>query len=151
MKVYVASSWRNRTQPLVVETLRAWGHEVYDFRHPSPDNHGFRWLEIDQCWEAWQPLEFIRALSHPIAKAGFAEDMSALRAADAVVLLMPCGKSSHLELGWAAGAGKPTAILLDGPCEPELMYKLAGFITANLAEIGRWLADEEGVAINYEV
>ena len=44
--------------------------------------------------------------------------------ADAFVLLMPCGRSAHLEAGWAIGAGKPTAILLSAG-EPELMYKMA--------------------------
>ena len=143
MKVYVASSWRNRTQPLVVETLRAWGHEVYDFRHPYIGNDGFQWAEIDPQWERWSPQQFIQALTSDLAYDGFQSDAKALRDTDAVVMVMPCGRSSHLELGWAAGAGKPTAILLDGPCEPELMYKLAGFITTNLAEIGRWLAKAE--------
>ncbi len=34
MKLYVASSWRNKEQPVVVEMLRQAGHEVYDFRAP---------------------------------------------------------------------------------------------------------------------
>ena len=140
MKVYVASSWRNHTQPIVVEQLRVWGHEVYDFQHPYPGNDGFRWADIDPQWEMWSAQQFIQALTSDLAHEGFLSNARALRAADAVVMVMPCGRSSHLELGWAAGAGKPTAILLDGPCEPELMYKLAGFITTNLAEIGRWLA-----------
>ena len=32
MRIYVASSWRNPTQPVMVTTLRDAGHEVYDFR-----------------------------------------------------------------------------------------------------------------------
>lgn len=36
MKIYVASSWRNQYQPEVVATLRAVGHEVYDFKNPRP-------------------------------------------------------------------------------------------------------------------
>lgn len=35
MKVYVASSWRNKLQPDVVAIIRAAGHEVYDFRNPE--------------------------------------------------------------------------------------------------------------------
>ena len=54
--------------------------------------------------------------------------------ADAFVLVMPCGRSAHLELGWAAGAGKPTAILLsDG--EPELMYKMVDDICVSIDEV----------------
>ena len=44
--IYVASSWRNQYQQRVVSLLRELGHEVYDFRNPSPDNHGFSWSEI---------------------------------------------------------------------------------------------------------
>jgi len=32
MRIYVASSWRNKYQPGVVLTLRSLGHQVYDFR-----------------------------------------------------------------------------------------------------------------------
>ena len=49
-KIYVASSWRNDNQPEVVEKLKDAGHEVYDFRHPSVDNNGFGWSEIDPDW-----------------------------------------------------------------------------------------------------
>ena len=34
-KLYVASSWRNVPQPMMVEALRRFGHQVYDFRHPE--------------------------------------------------------------------------------------------------------------------
>ena len=34
-KIYVASSWRNKYYPEVVERLKKEGHDVYDFRnHP---------------------------------------------------------------------------------------------------------------------
>lgn len=45
--IYVASSWRNPYQPVVVGELRFMGHEVYDFRNPEPGSHGFHWSEID--------------------------------------------------------------------------------------------------------
>ena len=142
MKVYVASSWRNLKHKFVVTYLRDLGHEVYDFRHPYAGNEGFHWAEIDPQWKQWSTRQFIQALDSDIARNGFLADVRALQDADAVVMVMPCGKSSHLELGWAAGAGKPTAILLDGSCKPELMYKLAGLITTNLLYIGRWLANQ---------
>ena len=63
----------------------------------------------------------------------------ALSASSACVLVMPCGRSAHLELGHANGAGKPTAILLsDG--EPELMYGMADLVTDSLDEIESWVA-----------
>jgi hypothetical protein len=111
VKIYVASSWRNLYQPDVVKLLRGQGHEVYDFRNPTPGNDGFRWSEIDGGWQEWTFERYRMALEHPIAETGFAHDMDALRWCDAAVLVMPAGKSSHLELGWAAGAKRKTAIL----------------------------------------
>lgn len=131
MRVYVASSWRNTRQPAVVAALRAAGHAVYDFRHPAPGNEGFQWSAIDPAWRAWTPEAFLAALEHPLAVDGFALDWAALTACDACVLVLPCGRSAHLELGVAAGAGKRTVILLaDG--EPELMYRLADAVCTTI-------------------
>lgn len=48
MRIYVASSWRNKIQPSVVVALREAGHEVYDFRNPREGDTGFHWSDIDQ-------------------------------------------------------------------------------------------------------
>ena len=137
MKIYVASSWRNTSQPDVVTTLRRVGHEVYDFRNPVPD-HAFHWSEIDPDWQRWNPVTFREALEHPIARAGYASDMAALESADAVILILPCGRSAHLELGYAVGRGQHTAILL-GDSEPELMYRMADCLAISIEEVIDWL------------
>lgn len=137
--VYVASSWRNETQPVVVTSLRQAGFTVYDFRHPNGrDSRGFSWAEIDPTWPRWTPEQFQRALEYPYAQQSFAQDYEALLRADAVVLVSPCGRSSHLELGFAAGRGKPTSILLDAQ-EPELMYHLADYLATDIEAIVQWL------------
>jgi hypothetical protein len=59
--------------------------------------------------------------------------------ADAIILVLPAGKSSHLELGYGTGSGQTTAILLDEKPQPELMYNLAGLVTPNLEELVEWL------------
>ena len=124
MNVYVASSWRNPRQPVVVKALRAAGYEVYDFHNPEPGDNGFHWSEIDPQWQTWSPRQFREALKHPLARAGFDKDMDALMDADVCVLIQPCGISAHLELGWAVAVGLKTIVLLaDG--EPELMYAMA--------------------------
>ncbi len=110
MNIYLASSWRNVWQPAVVQLLRSWNHEVYDFHNPAPGDEGFHWSDIDPKWREWDAKTYSLNLGHPIAEDGFAKDMSALKKADACILLQPCGTSSHLELGWACGAGKKTAI-----------------------------------------
>ena len=140
--VYVASSWRNAKQPLVVKALRGIA-EVYDFRQPCRGATGFAWSDIDPEWKSWSPAEFAEHLDHPLAVDGFRADMNALKAADACVLVMPCGRSAHLELGYCIGAGKPTAILLtDG--EPELMYAMADLVTDKLDRVFMWLLSDLG-------
>ena len=126
-KIYVASSWRNPLQPAIIDTLIAHGHKVYDFRHPKPDDNGFSWGDIAEGWLGWSLDEYIEGIKHPIAKAGFASDKEALDWCDMCVLVLPCGRSAHLEAGYAIGQGKPTIILLhENKFEPELMYLLAG-------------------------
>lgn len=119
LKIYVASSWRNGWQPDVVRSLRHMGHDVYDFHHPAPGNNGFSWREINENWRNWSSTEYLEALSNPIAENGFNMDMNALRWCDVCIMVLPCGMSAHLELGWAAGAGKKTAVLLPTGFEYE--------------------------------
>ena len=73
---------------------------------------------------SWTPAQFIDALDHPLAEAGFKSYMDGLTNAEALVLVIPCGRSAHLEMVHSAGAGIPTSILMsDG--EPGLMYRMA--------------------------
>lgn len=143
MKIYVASSWRNPYQQEVVARLRAAGHEVYDFRNPAPGNHGFGWREIHPNWQQWTPEEFRAALDDPIARAGFRLDMDSLEAADACVLVLPCGRSAHLELGYAVGNHSLTAVLMPEQSEPELMYRMVGKIALSVDELIGWLDQQE--------
>ncbi len=139
-RIYVASSWRNPEHPFVVATLKQLGHEVYDFRNPRTGDTGFAWSEIDPEWLAWEPYPYRDALAHPIAQAGFASDFRAMEWADTFVLVLPCGRSAHLEAGWAIGAGKPTALLLhEDKFEPELMYLMADLIACDFSEVADWL------------
>ncbi len=144
MNVYVASSWRNRYQQGVVAKLRRMGFDVYDFRNPGPGNDGFAWADCDPEAGLLQrsgvpshtvPIpvhRFLAMLEHPLAVDGFACDMAALERADAVLLVQPCGRSAHLELGWAAGAGKWTGVLLPEDIEPELMVKMCDLVACKL-------------------
>lgn len=135
MKVYVASSWRNNRQPAVVELLRQLGHDVYDFKNPRKGEHGFSWSEIDPQWQNWTPDEHREALKHPIAVHGYTRDMDALNDCDACVLVLPCGRSAHLELGWAVGAKRETYVLEIEPIEPDLMYAMCDGILTSMDEL----------------
>lgn len=82
---------------------------------------------------------YMTMMAHPAALAGFEADFSALERASHVVLVLPCGKSAHLELGCGIGAGKHTAILLEEPMEPELMYHAADVLLPSQADLMDWL------------
>lgn len=134
-RIYVASSWRNQQQPMVVERLRQNGHAVYDFRHPPHGDAGFSWRDIDADWEAWDPAKYRTILTtHPIASHGFLNDLRGMQWADACVLVLPCGRSAHLEAGWFCGQGKRCIVLLEKG-EPELMNLLATDLCLSMDEV----------------
>ena len=133
--VYVASSWRNEKQPAVVARMRAEGFNVYDFRNPEPGNYGFRWSSIDPEWQSWTTEEYRDALQHRIAQHAFSCDLQAMEQSDACIIVLPCGRSAHLEAGWFTGKGRPVLFLVEGPAvEPELMYLLGTGIGLTLDE-----------------
>lgn len=129
--IYIASSWRNEIQPVIVDLARGLGHKVYDFR----DSDGFHWSEVDPTVEVqgfaeytYSATKFEELLHAPQARRGFARDMAAVKTCDTLILVLPCGRSAHLELGMAVGFGKRTIIYLDDPCLPELMYRAVDYI-----------------------
>lgn len=135
-RIYVASSWRNPHQPSVVHTLRAAGHEVYDFRNPFNGVPGFAWSEIDPDWQEWSARRYRELLTtSPIAARGFISDLRGMQWADTCLLVLPCGRSAHLEAGWFCGQGKRTVILTRDGEEPELMALLATDICIDMDEV----------------
>ena len=132
--IYVASSWRNQIHPEVIGSLRAHGHAVYDYRQGAVTRRDGDPLMAGAA-------DYAAALEQPAAVRAFKLDYAAMLAADTFVLLLPSGRSAHLELGWAVGgAGKRTAILLDHPGTPELAYRMVDMLTSSLDDLLRWLA-----------
>lgn len=141
-KVYVASSWRNENHPVVCQALEDLGLDVYNFRKPNGET-GFGWqdagLDPGQ-YGVTLPQVYLEALDNPQAVVGFNRDMTALDAADIVILVLPCERDAHLELGYAVGAGKKTIILLNNPVKPSLMYKMVDHISPHLGELLAFLS-----------
>lgn len=144
MRVYVASSWRNQFQQEVVTVLRSDGHEVYDFRGPGDGwgmngggPGGFAWSEVDADWLKWPENvpKYLAGLEHPRAIEGYLRDMDALRSADACVMVMPCGPSASMEMGWACGAKRFVAVYIPALREPDLMVKMADIVTNDFSLI----------------
>lgn len=131
--VYVIGSLRNPEVPNVAAKLRAAGFDAFDDWYaagPEADDY-------------WQKYERARHHSYAEALAGYAAqhvfnfDKHHLDRCDAAVLVLPAGKSGHLELGYCAGKGKRTYILLEEK-EPErfdVMYQFATKVVRNLEEL----------------
>ena len=135
MKIYVASSWRNQHYPTVVKCLKDLGHEVYDFRTDG----AFRFSEVDPDWKDWNTVTYKDMVwNHPHCTKAFKLDFGAMQWADAMLMVGPCGRSAHLEMGWACGQGLHTAVLLLEPQEPELMYRMIGKVLDGLGELLDW-------------
>lgn len=135
MRIYVASSWRNDVQPYYVQMLRAAGHAVYDFRNPPHGRGGFAWADIDPLWQGWTAKEYRNALATPVARDGFRSDFDGMQWADVCVLLLPCGRSAHLEAGFMAGQGKRVIVMTRDGEEPELMALLCSEICTSDVEL----------------
>ena len=116
MKIYLASSWRNETYTTVLAALRSEGYEVYDFR-----DGGFMWSEIGVSGASVDFEQMGEILESSRVQTQFEKDLSALEGADVVVCVLPCGRSAHMELGFAVGMNVPTVLVwADG--EPDVMH-----------------------------
>lgn len=118
----------------MLELLRTRKHQVYDFKNP-PHSAGFKWSDIGLPLPCTAKAYREALLSHPRAAQGFNADFAAMRWADTCVMLLPSGRSAHLEIGWMAGAGKRTIILTQDGEEPELMALLCDKICISPEEV----------------
>ena len=142
LRIYAASSWRNFRYDEVVSNIKDAGFNVYDFRNPPDNKAAFHWTAIDPNWEGWDAQKFRESIKHPIAQRGFISDKTGMDWANTCVLILPSGKSSHLEAGYMVGQGKPLFILLDGG-EPELTYSLAAKLCISIDELISELKEAE--------
>jgi len=137
MKIYLASSWKNKkTVDHVAKELSNLGHEVDNFTDPFSGKFVFSWTELPQ--EILQDLNANTFLKDWRTQKAFEQDKEKIDRADAVVMIMPCGRSSHLELGYAAGKGKKTIIYYPGGFvkgEFETMYGFANVVTSCIEDI----------------
>lgn len=132
-KVYIIGSLRNPDVPFVAEKLREDGHLVFDDWFAAGER-------ADDAWKAYEEGKgntLPQALLAPAAKHVMEFDKRWLTWADTVILLMPAGKSGHLELGWSLGRGKEGHVLFPGGIADrwDVMYGLANGVWTNLDEL----------------
>lgn len=117
--IYVIGSLKNHHPCNVANELREHGYEVFDDWHAtSPDTDKYL-----TAYERGRGRNMRDALRGKAAQNQFKFDKAHLNLCRAVVLVMPAGKSGHMELGFVCGLGKPAFVLLErDPDEFDLMY-----------------------------
>ncbi len=122
MKIYLIGSLRN---PKVLELgnlLRENDFYVFDDWMAAGPTADDSWRD----YEKQRGRSYGEALDGLAAEHVFEFDKKHLESSDVAVLLMPAGKSAHIELGYMLGKGKLGFVLFDK--EPErydVMYKFA--------------------------
>lgn len=131
-RIYLIGSLRNPRVPGVASLLRNAGFDVFDDWYAAGSEADEKWREYEQA----RGHNLQQALDGYAANNTFQFDKSHLDSADAGVLVLPAGRSAHLELGYMAGKGKRTYILLDG--EPErfdIMFRFATRVVYSVDEL----------------
>lgn len=134
-KVYVIGSLRNPKIPEISKQLREAGFDVFDdwfAAGPEADDY-------------WQKYEQNRGHDYKQALAGYAAnhvynfDKHHLDSCDIAILVLPAGKSGHLELGYCIGKGKQGYILFDTdgsmPDRWDVMYLFANGVFFRTEEL----------------
>ncbi len=139
MKIYLASSWKNaETVRALAGSLEFEGFEVDAFCRATDQRYSFHWSEFVDTEEELQQYDALSFLGDPRVQRAFNEDKRWLDWADTVVMVMPCGRSSHLEAGYGKGQGKRLYIYGDFQTgEFDVMYGFADglFRTEQWAEL----------------
>ena len=146
-RIYIASPYWNQFHAAVVEDLRDVGHQVFDYR----GNDGAGPEEIFGAnYNSLTAADFAAAMADPLAQAKLAADQTTIDECDTFILLLPAGRSSHFEFGYACALGKRTIVAaLDGVIPAELIYSLADRVVTSMSELLAALvtADDVGGAI----
>lgn len=130
--IYLIGALKNPEVPVIGKALREVGFEVFDeWWSASPD--------ADEWWQAHERFKgktYKEALYGYHAKTVFEFDKYHIDRADIGVLLLPAGRSGHLELGYLIGTGKPGYVLFDSePDRYDVMYRFAREVCLNLEEL----------------
>lgn len=137
--LYLIGSLRNPRIPVLAKELRNRFPEVEVF-----DDWYAAGEEADDCWKEYEQSRgrsYQEALRGYAAKNVFAFDKRHLDRATHTLLVLPAGKSGHMEIMYATyGVGVKTAILLDPEdVRWDVMYQFIPTILNDDTEIEDWL------------
>lgn len=136
--IYLIGSLRNSEVANIGHALRFEGYDVFD-----------DWLaagsRADDMWKKYETQRghtYSEGLKGHAAKHVFEFDLKHLNRCSIGVLVLPAGKSSHLELGYMLGKGKPGFVLMDTPDRWDVMYQFATGVAFDMDELKQQLKDE---------
>ncbi len=119
--IYVIGALKHPRIPMIANEIRSWGYDAFDDW----------WSPSEDADEWWQRHEFIRGRSYLEAINGWHArhvcdfDETHLDRSHGGVLVLPAGKSAHIELGYLRGQKKPTFVLFEQePDRYDVMYRL---------------------------
>lgn len=129
--IYVIGSLRNENIPVVGNAIRAAGFEAFDdWWGTGPEADDF-WLK----YEKLRGRNYVEALKGRAAQNTFNLDKLNIDRSEGVLMVLPAGRSGHMEFGYARGQGKPGVILLQGePDRYDVMYNFASKVVYDIAE-----------------
>jgi nucleoside 2-deoxyribosyltransferase len=130
--IYLIGALKNDAILLAANILRHEGFDVFDDWFAPGKNADVHLLEYEKA----RGHSYKEALCGYAAKHVFEFDKSHIDRCDIGVMVMPAGKSAHLELGYMRGQGKPAFILFDE--EPErfdCMYQFATDVFFNMDDL----------------
>jgi hypothetical protein len=132
-RIYIASSWKNNSKLIdIARRLRDAGHAVDLFCDDSQGRYVFHWTKLVDREEDLAQYDAISFLDDARTRLAFIEDKSWLDWADTVLLVLPCGRSAHLEAGYGKGQGK--RLVIYGPFEKGEFDVMYGFADALVRE-----------------
>ena len=139
--LYIIGSLRNREEVIRISNeIRVLGYEAFDdWLSPGP--------EADDKWKEYEESRgrtYREALGGWAAVHVFEFDLYHLNRCDGAVLILPAGKSCHLEAGYIA-ATKPLFILMDDPSRWDVMYQFATGIAFSLDELKDMIINERNM------
>lgn len=129
--IYLIGSLRNPEVIEIAKILRNKGHEVFDDWYAAGEIADDSWRD----YEKQRGRSYVEGLSGLAAEHVYNFDRHHLEKADTGILVLPAGKSGHLELGWLLGRGKRGYILLDDPDRWDVMYKFADGVFVNIEDL----------------
>lgn len=145
-KLYLIGSLRNQAIPTLAARLRKSRPEFEIFDDwfaagPEADDY---WKTYEQGKAGTDSAAYVSGLNGYAADHVFQFDKHHLDTSSHALLVLPAGKSGHMEIMYAAyGVGANTAILLEEGVDPrwDVMYKFIPNILTSFSDVEEWLSD----------